>query len=529
MAKEWELLHSKYTERVSKHREPSRHFPTTLTKSKSTSLSATSTHSSSSSLSHGRDLESGYNRDRSESDSTASLSHSGGLTPQPQPPSRPHSRPTPPPNYINIDFVSGKPAVNETNASEYETPAVSVKKEEVMEEVVEEEEEDKERNGEELRPPYANWQFLSLQPNNISKPVAGASGLQKKPMPLQRKSPGSTDLTLAPSTVPTKPVTPPKPKDLQLPSKPSPTPFVSAPRATSPRPVSEKIPMKMPANPAHSFGGSRKRSETSHDGIDRSTDNAKAKGATKEDNLLQPLAETKLRSYTTSNVDRKQPLLPPAKGRYGSTWVSSKSPQQIPEEQDSDSSISPVQEKDEQTSALEASQESKNKDPSPLELLTKISKPSATTVTTTSTTVTATSTTVAATSTAATVTSSPSRDRLAGKGGSTGGENELMRKLSIRRQQLEQQLQGSSDKAISAAPQSTTVIAERTSEECSHDSTSSTQSELVLAYRRTDDSPLNSTVNDDGSVALRKPDSEKDGNLVKYGIIEDVNGGSFVI
>ena len=516
MAEEWESLHSKYTERISKHTEPSRRFPATPLKSKSASLSATSSHGSASSLSHGRDFESVDSRDRSESDSTASLSHSGAPTPQPR--SRPHSRPTPPPNYINIDLVSGKPAVN---ASEYETPAVSVKKDEIMEEE-DERDENEEGKGEEPRPPYANWQFLSLQPSNTSKPVVGVSGLQKKPMPLQRKSPGSTDSNLAPSAVLTKPLTPPKPKDLQLPSKHQPTPFLSAPQATSLRPVSE---MRMPANPAHSFGGNRKRSETSHKGLDRTTDSANAKGAVREDNLLQPRTETKPRSYTTSNVDRKQPLLPPAKGRYGST---SKSPQQIPEEQDSDTPFSPVREKEDETSSLEASQETA--DLSPLDstkLLMKTSKSSATTVTTaTSSAVTATSTILTATSGSVTPTSSPSKERLAAKGSSTGGENELMRKLSIRRQRLEQQLHGSGDKAV---PQSTSSIAERSSEECSHDSTSSTQSELVLAYRRTDDSPLNSTANIDGSVTLRKPDSEKDGNLAQYGIIEDVNGGSFVI
>ena len=89
--------------------------------------------------------------------------------------------------------------------------------------------------------------------------------------------------------------------------------------------------------------------------------------------------------------------------------------------------------------------------------------------------------------------------------------SELMRKISLRRQRLEQQLvttgpgRGSGD----------------SSSRCT--STSSTQSELVCSYnvkRSQEDEPPT------GEVELR---TKEDATLAKYGIMEDVEGGSYEI
>ena len=398
-----------------------------------------------------------------------------------------------------------------SNVGGYETPSVSVKKEK-DEEPEEEGEEKEEEKEEECRregphPSYANWQFLTLQTSSPTKPTS--VGVQKKPVPLQRKLPSGTDAGLSPSSsVHKKPLTAPKPKMLQLSTKPFSVPLLSPTSQTSSiKHVNESASMWMPANPVHSLSANKtKPSATPNSSF---TDGAKTKGASGS-RSVHPLPETKPRSYTTSTLDKKQPLLPPVKGSTVSTLFTSKSPQQIPKEQISDTPLSPLQEVESDTSQFEASSEHSPTDKT--KLLAKGPRPT----------------------TAASSSTSASRDGRAPKSTgekstSSGGREELMRKLSLRRQKLEQQIQVTVNKADSPTSQSTvTTVAERTSE-YSHDSSSSTQSELVLTYRRTDESPSGSTGNADGSVVLRKPDSDKEGNLAKYGIIEDVNGGSFVI
>ena len=499
MAEEWESLHRKFAARISKHRGgSSSHSPSPFLKSKSFTLSTTSSHGSTSSLPRGRDLDPADSHDRPGSDS--SLSYSGGPTPQPPSCPPPKSIPS---DYVNIDTLSGKSEDRE-NVGGYKTPWISVKKEKDEEDEEQEEGEEKEEEKEYRKvgphPSYANWQFLSLQTSNPTKPTSVC--VQKKPVPIQRKLPVGTDPGLAPppSSVPKKPLTLPKPKMLQLSTKPT-SPTSPTSKTSSIKPVNESTSMRMPTNPAHppSSAHNTKPSATPNSS---STDGTKTKGAS-GGKSVQPPPETKPRSYTTSTL--KQPLLPPVKG---STLFSSKSPQQIPKEQSSDTPLSPVQEMEADTSQFEASS-----DPSPTDTTKLLAKGHS--------------------ATTAVSNPSTSKDGPAAKSAkptSSGGREELMRKLSIRRQKLEQQIQVTVNKADSPTSQSTITpaAAERTSEH-SHDSSSSTQSELVLAYRRTDESPSSSTGNVDGSVVLRKPDSEKEGNLAKYGIIEDVNGGSFVI
>lgn len=513
MAEEWASLHSKFAARVSKHRGgSSSHSPSPFLQSKSFTLSTTSSHGSASSLPRGRDLDPADSRDRSGSDS--SRSHSGGTTPQPPPHSHHKSTPC---NYVNIDTLSVKPAavlsgeedkeVGRSNVGGYETPSVSVKeKDEEPEEEGEEEKEEKCRR-EGPHPSYANWQFLTLQTSSPTKSTS--VGIQKKPVPLQRKLPSGTDSGLSPpsSSVPKKPLTAPKPKMLQLSTKPPSVPLLSPTSQTSStKPVTESTSMWMPANPVHSLSPNKTKPSAAPNSS--FTDGAKTKGAS-GGKSVHSLPQTKPRSYTTSTVDKKHPLLPPVKGTTVSTLFTSKSPK----EQISDTPLSPLQEVESDTSQLEASSEHSPTDKT--KLLAKGPRPSAATTATSSS-------------------PSTSRDGHAPKSAgekstSSGGREELMRKLSIRRQKLEQQIQVTVNKADSPPSQSAiTTVAERTSE-YSHDSSSSTQSELVLTYRRTDESPSGSTGNADGSVVLRKPDSDKEGNLAKYGIIEDVNGGSFVI
>ena len=88
--------------------------------------------------------------------------------------------------------------------------------------------------------------------------------------------------------------------------------------------------------------------------------------------------------------------------------------------------------------------------------------------------------------------------------------SELMRKLSLRRQRLEQQL-------------GTTVPTPGSDSSSRRTSTSSTQSEFVCSYnlkRSQEDEP--STV----EVELR---SKEEATLAKYGIMEDIEGGSYEI
>ena len=120
--------------------------------------------------------------------------------------------------------------------------------------------------------------------------------------------------------------------------------------------------------------------------------------------------------------------------------------------------------------------------------------------------------------------------------------SELMRKLSLRRQRLDQQLIGASMHTSSASSGGVDGSSRCTS-------TSSTQSELVCTYsvkRMNDVSPLESMGESmergegawrgEGAerrkggeaVSLRERD-EREENLYKYGIEEDMEGGSYVI
>ena len=97
---------------------------------------------------------------------------------------------------------------------------------------------------------------------------------------------------------------------------------------------------------------------------------------------------------------------------------------------------------------------------------------------------------------------------------------EFIRKLSLRRQKLEKQLSASNNHTSTSTSSSLMDGSSR----CT--STSSSQSELVCTYntkRTTGECPLDSM---EESVELREREGD---NLAKYGILEDTEGGSFVI
>ena len=106
------------------------------------------------------------------------------------------------------------------------------------------------------------------------------------------------------------------------------------------------------------------------------------------------------------------------------------------------------------------------------------------------------------------------------------GRNELMKKLSLRRQKLDEQL--GAHKVSTTPKPIMDYISETSSERNSIVSTAST--EVVVKYNTRDD-PANGTVKTSGTdsdkVVLR-PQTDNN-SLAKFGIIEDTEGGSFVI
>ena len=119
------------------------------------------------------------------------------------------------------------------------------------------------------------------------------------------------------------------------------------------------------------------------------------------------------------------------------------------------------------------------------------------------------------------------------------GREELMRKLSLRRLQIEQQLGFTSPNSSGNAKDNSTggssILTEASSS--TRTSTSSSQSEVVVAYKKIEDAL--SLSSNGGVVPLRKQQQQQQqqgeggeeggGDLSKYGILEDKEGGSFLI
>ena len=547
LADEWDALHSRYTERVAKHkaaaglqRQNSRHSSPFLSiKTAHSKQQSYASSGRSSSIPSGRDQECIDGR---------TLSNSGSRSAEPAELSP----------YINVDYTAKgvdrvQPASANSSEEELTTSdemgAAAIQGEKTADG-------NEEGNPTGVTSPggtvhYENWQFMKV--NELQKPTHAPPPppppapkknpeFPKKPVPIQRKhSPTSTAAhPLAPPT--RKPPPPPiKVTNEQLvqpePVEGQPSEGIlsrSLPESSLPPTFYSQVTTALPAKklrPQSDFPTAKSKlaEATSLDNFpgskNRSGDGTKVKEG---ESTSRRFPETKPRSHTTTNiVEKKQPIFPPPKPPHGSNkpFLQSAKPP------------------DEQTIA-EVSEESSNSTEPAVKLRSnskqsflrsdsteppKFSKSAATTAGTNST---------AVPPTLASKTSKDSRfasgssklpksqSRLAGSamnsssGGSGTNESELMRKLSVRRQKIDQQIaQNKPDSTSTIACTPLCVVMESPSERTS---TSSSQSELVVSYS-SKDSPSNSL---DASALLRKPE---DGNLAKFGIIEDVEGGSYVI
>lgn len=421
------------------------------------------------------------------------------------------------------------------------------------------ESQEKLKTDEEDKHPYANWDVAQV--NSVAAKANATSpkktNVPKKPMPIQRKktpvedqpsepefkpstaTTASSTVSATPSVassgvknVPKKPLPPQKPRKLVAATpmlSPSQTAQKSKPYSSS---ISGGDRVNITEDSAQQKSSERKIS------IGRMASPDRGPLSSKSTPYLPDA--TKPRSHTTSELgsssllDKKQPILPPA------SKVRSKSPSPTSavataSDDSALSSSKPLAKPEELNRSKpftsSSSQNSNSPKPPKLQKMTEVSPASGATKVTAATVLGggAGKTTVIKKPVA------PSNSQ-SGSGGSK--ENELMRKLSLRRQRIEQQT------ALLKPTTSVSKIAEVSSERNSTISTSSSHSEVVVAYRRIEESSSltslssNSTgmnlQSDSGSslVELRKqPTSpEKEGgNLAKYGIIEDVDGGSYVI
>ena len=482
MAEEWDQLHARYLERTSRHKlqpDPGQTSPYLKTKSthSTTSSEGSAIHT------HGRDQES--------IDTPVRNSDEGD-----------HSN-----VYVNFDMVAKRQVdCAEVVAAESDEEVLEGEKESSAEVEKSRDYEipsplppgrsrslEVKLTEEDNEPHYQNWQFTQLEENTLKAATQQIANMPKKPLP----PPKSVKPNLPkPKTPDRKPVIDHTPSEYSQIA-------VASPKT---RPASVNVPMtsKLAAEQLTSHSHPPAKTLFGANGVTGGGDTR---------HLHHHLPETKPRSHTTANVlgqEKKQPLLPPGLVSHGGPKHSSptkspksvKSPETIPEVREhSDSILSP---EDRSESSLDF----------PIEP-PKIEKSSPTTAGTMS------SATINNTSTSTTRKASL-------KSTSPGGSpSELMRKLSVRRQKIEQQLSVNNDSAKSslsgASALSSTMecLTERS------DSASSTQSDLVLSYSIARRPEGGSTDNGD-AVVMRKTE-KNDGNLVKFGIIEDFEGGSYVI
>ena len=389
---------------------------------------------------------------------------------------------------------------------------------------------------------YQNWQFVQL--NELQKPAHAPppppatpkkSEVFKKPMPIQRKhSPTSTAAhSLAPPTrkppppptkaanqAPVKPGPPEKQHSEDLPSSEDPSPAAVYSQVTATHSASASRPLS-----DFPMVGSKLAHLTSLDSSPGSKKRPRDDREEEEESTSRRLPETKPRSHTTTTaLEKKLPMFPPSsKGSNKPSPPSSKLPDQQTILEVSEETSSPAEPAVQLRSNLKPPfSRSESLDPP------KFPKSAATTAGTKST------------AAQATVTNKTSKDgripsesskppkfqsrsvsvKQTCSGGGGVNESELMRKLSVRRQKIDQQIAQNKPDSTSTTSVGTPlcVVAESPSE---RNSTSSSQSELVVSYS-SKDSP-DST---ESSAVLRKPE---EGNLAKFGIIEDTAGGSYVI
>ena len=382
---------------------------------------------------------------------------------------------------------------------------------------------------------YANWQFAQMQEKMQSREVTSSDSSQK---PLlnggpkshghqPREMPAAKPHPIMSASIPRKPLKPPPSKSrtladmTALPSSACSTspalPMLIAgpsPAARSPSPH-----FKSKSPPQKSLSASKLQSELT---VERNKTTAEEEPDHSGTNVLEidhflPSQLSKLRSYTASSMssspDKKKPILPPLR-MGGRTSV--KSQPRFPVVKEIVEVVQERREILESSGELDSSGGSGSGESSKS---TKLLKGSATLPSSRTLHPGKTKEPSTVSSGAGVLMSKPVHKT----SGQSSPTSELMRKLSLRRQKLEQQL-GTSSKHTSAS--STGLDG---SSRCT--STSSTQSEFVCSYstkRLHEESPLNS-MEESAEPSLRERDGKEEGNLVKYGIEEDVEGGSYVI
>lgn len=397
---------------------------------------------------------------------------------------------------------------------------------------------EKEEDKEKMEPQqYANWQFAQMQERMMQSREATSPEPSQKPLlnggpkshiHQQGERPGAKPSPSVSASIPRKPLKPPPIKSRTLADL---TALPNTARTTSPAPPTliagnppvarSRSPHSETKSPPHKSSSASKLHVQSELTVGRNKTAAEEETDHPTTNVVEidhflPSQLSKLRSHTASNVfsssDKKKPILPPA--RVGRTSV--KSQPRFPAMKEI---VEVVQERRE---ILESSGEFESSGGSGSGESSKSAKPSKGSATLPSSRSFHAGKTKepSAMSSGTGAVSSKLPHKAPGRSSPT---SELMRKLSQRRQKVDQQL-GMSSKHTSAS--STGLDG---SSRCT--STSSTQSEFVCSYstkRMHDESPLNSM---EGSAepSLREKDGKEEGNLVKYGIEEDVEGGSYVI
>ena len=410
--------------------------------------------------------------------------------------------------------------------------------------------------GEETGPQvYANWQFAQMQERltqsceenkSVTAKTSIQNGLPKCPSKQHEETAENPPPSKA-STPPRKPIKPIfKSKHVQD-SSVSVQPGGSV--SPTPSPLTSEASPSLTKQPMH---------KSSSLSILQTEGTKKAKGATKQTNHLNkhavevdrflPSQLTKPRSNTATNtltgIEKKKPILPPTKMNRGSLVTQPHFPamkeivEVIQERREFlessgefDRSVSP--------SNHSSTQPSKSPRRSPVLLPRTLHASAAAAAAKDPHALSASgshSTSRPLTLGAHTASKAPAK-----VSAQSSPTSELMRKLSLRRQKLDQQLIGTS---LHTSPASSGGV--NGSSRCT--STSSTQSELVCTYnvkRTNDTSPLESMgerVESGGGawsgeeersegrerVSLREK-GEREENLYKYGIEEDTDGGSYVI
>ena len=440
-----------------------------------------------------------------ETDARTDLSSSSGSRTDTATPTteRAESRNTLPRSYVNFDVDELNESTRERRLRSLSPLELSIERElKTKADTVGDEERAGEDNTE--LHPYANWQFEKMNERTQKVPANTRTKLLLNGVSSGKQREGKPATVL--SSPLRKPLKPPSPFRLQnlsdlttVGSSPPSSSTTSSSRVghTSSQKVAKLLGVVDGGEDRSVGTKSQGKAQSTHEVSPNDPDAAGqsfVSGASRNANQILPSQlqlRAKPRSYTTSHfLAKKKPILPPGAGGGGARKTQS----HMGKQQDGRGGTVGELETLESSGELEKSSEKDSSThPSP-----------------------------------------PSRrgtflslGREAARGAATKTEkpgspsSELLRKLSQRRQRLEQQLMVSSGKHTSG---STTASSTGGGDSSSRTSTSSTQSELVCSYnvkRSHDDLSGGSTLAD---VELR---TKEEASLAKYGIVEE--GGTFEI